>query len=93
LKRAVEGFAKTVEHAAEKLDATLRREAERAEGVEGDRRTRLAEWVRPKGRPQDRMTTLPDVLARMSIEDFRSWMRALDPYESRTMIVTTETST
>ena len=93
LKRAVEGFAKTVEHAAEKLDGTLRREAERAEGVEGDRRTRLAEWVRPKGRPQDRMTTLPDVLARMSIEDFRSWMRALDPYESRTMIVTTETST
>lgn len=93
LTRAVDGFAKTLEHAAEKLDGTLRREAERAEGVEGDRRTRLAEWVRPKGRPQDRMTTLPDVLARMSIEDFRSWMRALHPAESRTMIVTTETST
>jgi uncharacterized protein YllA (UPF0747 family) len=93
LRRAVEGFTKSTDHALEKLEGTLRREAERAEGVDGDRRARLTDWLRPKGRPQDRMLTLPDVLARMTLADFRTWMASLDPLDPRTMVATVETAT
>ncbi len=90
MARAVDGFAKQIDHAYEKISATMIRDRERAEGVQGDRRQRLANWVRPKGRPQDRMLTLPELLARMSLDEVRAWLSKLDPMDPTTVIAMSE---
>jgi bacillithiol biosynthesis cysteine-adding enzyme BshC len=88
LRRAVDGFRERGRAQREKLRDTFRREAERKSGVERNRRRRLTEWVRPKGRPQERVLLLPHLLARASVDALRGWLAALDPFDRRHVICT-----
>ena len=90
MRRAVEGFKERGRTSREKLRETFRRDAEREAGVERNRRRKLAEWVRPKGKPQERVLSGPHVWSRATPEAFRSWLDQLDPFDPRHLVCTFE---
>lgn len=90
IRRAVESHRTQGRRQLEKLKDTFRRDAERRAGVEGGRRRRLAEWVRPKGRPQERVLALPHLVGRASLAAIARWTAALDPFATRRLVATFE---
>jgi bacillithiol biosynthesis cysteine-adding enzyme BshC len=90
LRRAVEGHEKGVNLADEKLLSAFRRDRERESGVLSNRRARLAAWVFPRGRPQNRVFGILPVLARASLPAIRRWLSDLDPLDGRHVICTFE---
>jgi uncharacterized protein YllA (UPF0747 family) len=90
VRRAVDGYEKSLAIADEKLIATFRRDREREAGVLTSRRSRLEQWVFPKGKPQDRMFGILPVMARASRAAISRWLSELDPLDKRHVICTFE---
>ena len=90
LRRAVDGFKERGRASREKLRETFRRDAEREAGIERNRRRKLAEWVHPKGKPQERVLSGPHVWSRATPEAFRRWLEQLDPFDPRHLVCTFE---
>jgi bacillithiol synthase len=90
LARAVTSQRDDARRRRDKLKGTFLREAERRLGVERNRKRRLAEWVRPKGRPQERVLSPPHVLSRASKAAVRTWLSATDPFDPRHVVCTFE---
>ncbi len=88
LQRAVEGWWQRTVQALDKLGETVQRDREREAGVVQNRRARLADWVQPKGKPQDRVLSLLSLLPRAGLGAIRRWLAALDPLDPRHVIVT-----
>ncbi len=85
------GFRARSEEAVRRLEESALREGERSAGVGRERRRRLAEWVRPRGRWQERVLgplvlmrgydpdRLGRVLARLDPFDLRHHVIGLEP--------------
>jgi bacillithiol synthase len=92
LRRAVESYEKSLAIADEKILGTFRRDREREAGVTAARRGRLAQWVFPRERPQNRAYGILPVRARASMSAIRKWLAALDPLDPRHVLCTFEES-
>ena len=87
LKRAVTGCRKRMEAAISGLEGTFTKDRERKAGVGRDRRRRLAQWVQPRGRPQERVFGALTLLRGGDPRCLGRLLAALDPLDFRHHIV------
>jgi uncharacterized protein YllA (UPF0747 family) len=90
LKRAVAGCRKRMEAAVSGLEGTFIKDRERKAGVGRDRRRRLAEWVQPRGRPQERILGPLTLLRGGDPRGLGRILAALDPLDFRHHVVMLE---
>ena len=89
LRRGVGGFAKRVDDGLAKLRRSFDKQAERSGGIGRGARRRLAEIMRPRGRPQERVLG-PIVLLKRAPRVTGEILLQLDPLDFRHHVVTLE---
>ena len=78
LRAAIEGFHRKVDGALEKLEKTFTKEEQRAAGTSAKHRKHLQEWVRPRGRAQERILSAV-ALARGDLARLGQALLGVDP--------------
>jgi len=82
LRRAAHRTRATVRRALERLERRHHRLALEREQTATDRLTRLSEWLRPDGAPQERVYSFPAFAARTGLDALvRTIIDAVDPFD------------